>query len=204
MQSTKQRIILSAEKLFFDYGIANVRLQQIADESGISVGNLAYHFANKEAIVEAVYNSLIEDLSDILIINKIYPSLSSFDTKFSRLYKFMEKNIFYFTNFWEIKRNYPLVNEKMQSINNKILSKLKTRIKDNVKRGVIKKEEYKGSHDLLAKSLLISINSWMPQQLLNGKSIKEEIFKSFLWNLIYPHFTEKGKKEFKSLNQFKE
>ncbi len=203
MLSTKQRIILKAEKLFFEHGIANVRLQQIADETHISVGNLAYHFNNKEAIVEAVYHSLIEELSDILIVSKIYPGLSSFDTKFSRLYKFMEKNVFYFTNFWEIKRNYPLVNERMQHINNKILSKLRKRISDNVKRGVIKKEEHKGSHDLLAKALLLSINSWMPQQLLNENRVKEEIFQKFLWNLIYPYFTEKGKKEFKALNHFK-
>lgn len=152
MQSTRQRIILHAEKLFFEYGIANVRLQQIADETGISVGNLAYHFNNKEAIVEAVYNSVLDELSDILIISKISPGLSSFDTKFSRLYKFMKKNLFYFTNFWEIKRNYPLINKKMWNINNKILLKLRKRINDNMKRGVIKKEEYKGSYDLLAKA----------------------------------------------------
>ncbi len=112
----------------------------------------------------------------------------------------MAKNIFYFTNFWEIKRNYSSINEKMRNINKKILLKLRRRINDNVKRGVIKKEEYKGAHDLLAKALLLAINSWMSQQLLNGKRTEEELFKSFLWNLIYPHFTEKGKKEFKLLH----
>ncbi len=200
MLSTKQRIILNAQKLFYDYGIANVRLQQIADETRISVGNLAYHFSNKEAIVEAVYQGLIEELSDILIINKISPGLNSFDTKFSKLYKFMEKNIFYYTNFWEIKRNYPEVNNEMLNINNKIFLKLKKRIDDNVKRGVMRKEEYKGGYILLARVLILSINSWMPQQLLSGKPAKEEDFKKFLWNLISPYLTEKGKKEFKTLN----
>lgn len=50
MATTKQRIILNAKKLFSQNGIANTRLQQIADETGISVGNLAYHFPNKEEI----------------------------------------------------------------------------------------------------------------------------------------------------------
>ena len=56
--STKQRILEAAVFLFNREGVANVRLQQIADETGISVGNLAYHFKNKEAIVSAVYEYL--------------------------------------------------------------------------------------------------------------------------------------------------
>lgn len=87
----------------------------------------------------------------------------------------------------------------MWNINNKILLKLKKRINGNMKIGLIKKEEYKGSYDLLAKALLLSINSGMPQQLLNGKPASEEVFKVFLWNIIYPHFTEKGRKEFNYL-----
>lgn len=59
MLTTKQRILKISEKLFFEQGIANVRLQHIADNSGISIGNLAYHFKNKEVIVEEVYNELL-------------------------------------------------------------------------------------------------------------------------------------------------
>src|SRR6185437_13183724 len=119
-----------ARKLFSEFGIANTRLQQIADETELSVGNLAYHFKNKEEIVWQLYEETIEELSQILLLSKIYPSLESFETKFSNLYHFMVNHIFYYTNFWEIKRNYPLVNEKIQAINKKILSKLKKRIID--------------------------------------------------------------------------
>jgi len=200
MATTKERIILNSRKLFSEYGIANTRLQQIADETEISVGNLAYHFKNKEEIVWELYQETLEELSQILLMSKIYPSLESFETKFSNLYGFMEKNIFYFTNFWEIKRNYPLVNEKTQAINKKILSKLKKRILDNEKRGMMKKEENKGGYDLLSVALLNSINTWFPQQLLNDKPIKEKVFKSYLWNHLYPHLTEKGRKEFRSVS----
>ena len=200
MSTTKQRIILNARKLFSDYGIANTRLQQIADETELSVGNLAYHFKNKEEIVSELYQETLGEFSQILLMSKIYPSLESFETKFSNLYQFMEKNVFYFTNYWEIKRNYPMVNEKIQEINKKILSKLKKRILDNVKRGIFKKEDNKGGYDLLSVALLNSINTWLPQQLLNNKPIKEKVFKSYLWNLLYPHLTEKGKKEFRSFS----
>ncbi len=36
------------------------RLQHIADFGGISVGHLAYHFNNKDCIVETLYDELKE------------------------------------------------------------------------------------------------------------------------------------------------
>ena len=121
MLSTKHRILDHVENLFFEHGIANVRLQQIADNTGISVGNLAYHFKNKEIIVEAVYEGLMENVSDILVNYNKYTGLKNFDSKFSVLFQFMKKKKIYFVNFWEIKRNYPDVNEKIEQVNHKIL-----------------------------------------------------------------------------------
>lgn len=196
MTSTKERITQNAKRLFSQNGIANTRLQQIADETQISVGNLAYHFSNKEQIVLDVYLLTLKELSDILEISKIYPSLDSFDIKFSNIYRFMEKNIFYFTNFWEIKRNYPIVDGKIMAFNKKMQAKLKKRISDNMDRGVLIKENKKNAYDLLASALLNSINTWFPLQLLNDKIPKEKNFRQYVWNLIYPYLTEKGKKEF--------
>ncbi|MER3127531.1 TetR/AcrR family transcriptional regulator, partial [Bacillus pumilus] len=63
MQSTKENIISVSQQLFYEFGIANTRLQQIADAAEISIGNLAYHYKNKDAIVEAVYNNLFTELT---------------------------------------------------------------------------------------------------------------------------------------------
>lgn len=64
--TTKDKIFEAAVNMFNEHGVANVRLQQIADESGISVGNLAYHFKNKDAIVSFVYDALFDEFSNIL------------------------------------------------------------------------------------------------------------------------------------------
>jgi AcrR family transcriptional regulator len=71
MATTKERIIQNSKRLFSENGIANTRLQQIADETQISVGNLAYHYANKEEIVQGVYNQILGELSGILEMNKV-------------------------------------------------------------------------------------------------------------------------------------
>jgi hypothetical protein len=87
--STKQKILNTSIRLFNEDGMANVPLQQIAKEIGISPGNLAYHFKNKEAIIEAMMmRSCIRKpmksyppieffrISSILIINSISIFLS--------------------------------------------------------------------------------------------------------------------------------
>jgi len=44
MSATKQKILKQSLQLFNELGISNVSLRDIADEAGISVGNLQYHF----------------------------------------------------------------------------------------------------------------------------------------------------------------
>lgn len=199
MLTTKQRILKVSEKLFFEQGIANVRLQQLADNSGISIGNLAYHFKNKEVIVEEVYSELLKELSALHSGEKVYEGLDGFDKYFSQMYKFQKENGFYLNNFWEIERTYPKIKKAWQRISNTMLLQLSKRITANVNRGNIKKEESSGGYDLLANSLLLCINYHIPQQILRSKPTQERLFKSFLWNLLQPYFTSRGKTVFKKI-----
>ncbi|HEV8082361.1 MAG TPA: TetR/AcrR family transcriptional regulator [Chitinophagaceae bacterium] len=200
MLTTKQRILKISEKLFFEQGIANVRLQQIADNSGISIGNLAYHFNNKEVIVEEVYNALLRDLSALHSGKINYEGLKSFDDYFSLMYSFQKENGFYLNNFWEIERTYPKIKKVWQKLNNKMLQQLSKRIIENVKCGNIKEKDFAEAYDLLANALLLTLNYRIPQQILRSKPVKEIFFKKSLWNLLYPYFTARGKKEYNKLN----
>ena len=62
--STKIKIIETSIKLFNQQGTQNVRLQQIADEAGISVGNLAYHFHDKKKILKSSISLVNKAFSD--------------------------------------------------------------------------------------------------------------------------------------------
>lgn len=196
MAQTKNRILEVAEQLFYEQGIAGTRLQQVADAAGISVGNLAYHFKNKEAMVEAIYENLFEEMSAILSQYIASPQLAGFDKQFAALYQFYDHNKFAFNNSWEIARNFPDIQQGWLSMNNKILLQLKKRMEYNTQHGFFKPEPYKGAYEMLCQSLLLTINCWFPQQALRNKPAKEEQYKRALWNMLYPNFTEKGKKEF--------
>ncbi len=198
--TTKQRILKISEKLFFEQGIANVRLQQIADNSGISVGNLAYHFKNKEVIVEEVYNDLLRELSALHSGKINFEGLKNFDDYFSAIFDFQIRNGFYLNNFWEIERTYPKIKKVWQKLNDKMLQHLGKRIIENARSGNFRENDFDKAYELLSHALLLTLNYRIPQQILRSKPVKEVYFKKSLWNLLYPYFTAKGKKEYNKLN----
>ena len=57
---TKDRILKEALVLFNQQGSDDVSLRAIARSMDISVGNLAYHYANTDRIIEALYLELAE------------------------------------------------------------------------------------------------------------------------------------------------
>ena len=53
--TTKDKIIETSVKLFNEKGCLNTSTRHISDELGISVGNLYYHFKNKEEILIEIF-----------------------------------------------------------------------------------------------------------------------------------------------------
>lgn len=54
MEDTKTRICNTAIRLFNEKGYENVSLREIAEAAGTTIGNLTYHFAQKELLLESV------------------------------------------------------------------------------------------------------------------------------------------------------
>lgn len=58
----REKILASAAALFARKGVAATTVREIADEVGILSGSLYHHFESKEAIVDEVVSSYLEDL----------------------------------------------------------------------------------------------------------------------------------------------
>ena len=59
--STKQKILETALTLFNERGYGNVKISDVADELGMSVGNLWYHYKDRRSILEAQTSRFYED-----------------------------------------------------------------------------------------------------------------------------------------------
>jgi AcrR family transcriptional regulator len=199
--NTKQKIIQAAIRQFNEFGMANVRLQQIAQDVGISPGNLAYHFRNKEAVVEAVIDELYNEDKEILAAYRLFPNLIDFDNQLSKYFSFIEKYPFYFLDFLEIERYYPEIQQKRLVHITKMISQIRKRFDFNQQRGVLTQEPKPGMYDDIAQTIWVLITFWLPQNLVRGKSNNPDstYFKEMVWNQLYPYFTPEGKAEFEQL-----
>lgn len=199
--NTKQKIIQSAIRQFNEFGMANVRLQQIAQDVGISPGNLAYHFRNKEAVVEAVIDELYNEDKEILAAYRIFPNLIDFDNQLSKYFSFIEKYPFYFLDFLEIERYYPEIQQKRLVHITKMINQIRKRFDFNQQRGVLAQEPKPGMYDDISQTIWVLITFWLPQNLVRGKSNNPDstYFKEMVWNQLYPYFTTEGKAEFEQL-----
>lgn len=65
MSQTKQDILSSALDCFISKGVEQTTIADIRDKSGISVGSIYHHFANKENIAVHLYLSALADHSTI-------------------------------------------------------------------------------------------------------------------------------------------
>jgi TetR/AcrR family transcriptional regulator len=65
-QTTRNDLRLTALEQFASVGFAGASLAHIADVAGYSKSSVLYHFASKEALLEAVLTPAIDRLEDIL------------------------------------------------------------------------------------------------------------------------------------------
>lgn len=77
-EDTKERIIQAADRLFWSSNYQDVTMRDIADECGLSLGNITYHFPKKSQLVAAVYRRVLqrhlEELPALAADEKIHPA----------------------------------------------------------------------------------------------------------------------------------
>ncbi len=194
---TKKRIIDAAIHLFNLQGVVNVRLQQIADEAGISVGNLAYHYYSKEAIVNKIDHNLSQLIAPVTAGDRNFPSLMDFDNQLARYYYLLKHYSFYFIDLLELKRAYPKLYQKREGYINQIIHQIENWFSLNADRGLLMPPLRKGHYHIIAHTIWMVITFWMTQPIDKGvPEESERIFKEVVWSQVLPYLSDTGRVEF--------
>lgn len=64
--ATREKIVTSADELFYERGFEATSFADVAERVGISRGNFYYHFKSKDEILDAVIVRRIKDRNDML------------------------------------------------------------------------------------------------------------------------------------------
>lgn len=203
MAKTKKKIFTAALKLFNESGLQNVRLQHIADEAFISVGNLAYHYKNKEAIVQAIYEEITQKQKSLLSEYRIVPLFDNLNRLFQGTFLLQQQYIFFYLDTLEILRTYPEIGKAHQSHIQSKVSQMKIMLDFNSARGALIIEPQEGTYEQLAQLLWMMMDLWHSQQAISGNDITptETAYSGMIWQLLIPYFSATGKQEYAQMRE---
>lgn len=189
-KSTKETIIETAIRRFNESGFAKVSMYEIAKEVGLSRGNLAYHFKDKDTLLEAITSQMWEELEKKRSNTLTYPSFQNITDEFHQLYEIQKAYSFIFLDTQVLK--HPLVKNQLKEMTTKTIQGNKTIIAFAIKMGNMKPEEIPGTYHHLALITWMIGCFWLSQQLIR-EDFSEKIADRALWSLLLPYMTEKGK-----------
>jgi TetR/AcrR family transcriptional regulator len=140
-QTTQEKILTAAKKVFVVKGLAGARMQDIADNAGINKAMLHYYFRNKEKLFEVIFKE-----AAIRLFPKINAILNSDLLLFDKIRQFTHDYIeivienpylpLFVLN--EINKQPHSFSKKMFGNNRPPVHKLAEQIEKEIKKGLIK------------------------------------------------------------------
>lgn len=199
--STADRIIDAAVKLFNAEGISQVSLRSIAEEVGISHGNLAYHYSNKGEILDEIYGRMKQEMD-----NAIYPegdlTLRHYHNLVKRISKFHVRYRFFYLDMMEIARQYPRVIRRYRKTIALRFEQYDRLMSDLIRKGLLKPEREKGFYQSQYRSIWVMSTFWLQHRAVLGDNhpvIASGSEVRHVWEILLPHLTAKGLREFNEI-----
>jgi len=191
--NTRQRIKQHCISLFNQKGFGAVNLMGIAQSLGISRGNLTYHFKSKETLLLEICDDMWNMLEAERAKSRSLPSFENLHNEFQRLQKFQRSYAFIFLDTHVI--NHPIVKERFSTLSKQVLNDNKAAIAFSIEIGHMKPESAPGLyHHISLISWMLSFFSLAQERILEEMSIDD--LEKVIWNIMMPHFTDKGKVAF--------
>jgi AcrR family transcriptional regulator len=198
---TKEKIIESAVKLFNKDGLVNVRLQHIADEAFVSIGNMTYHYRTKELILQVIWEQLVKKQRELLAEYRIVPLFEDIERQIRSMFQLQQDYLFFYLDTLEVMRAFPEIHKAHRQHIEWQVQQVITMFQFNVSRGAFLPAYTEGYHRQLAQQYWMTSDMWLYRQKVMEADIRDfEAYRAALWALLIPHFSPMGQQEFKQLN----
>lgn len=173
--NTKDKIIETARLLFNEKGTRHVTTNHIAEQAGISPGNLYYHFRNKEDIILALFEQLTAyGVVEYQKVLQQYPpgTLESMEQTFTMIQAFNWRYRFFKRELTALIMNDPQLKARFHEVNQMQLEMIQESIREAMEQGFLRPLNAK-TLDLLTEEVWLVTLFWLNYLEVGGEEVNE-------------------------------
>lgn len=202
---TKDKILTTALFLYNTEGTAHVSSRHIAEQMGISDGNLRYHFPRQEDIVFALYEQITREIDkELERIDIGRTSLADiFDSQLKVMHIFSTYR-FIFKDFSGLVRKSEMIRKHFLELMEGRKASLAMMLEILRQRGLLREELVPTDYLYFINNLGILNNFWLNDAEIFHEQITPEVIRQYavqLFGTLTPYLTHKGLKEFREWEQ---
>ncbi len=202
MKKTQKKILANAIPLFNRRGVSNVRLQDIAQEAGISPGNLSYHYPLKKDLMAAALQLMEEQLKEASTSSLALVKQDDYLAVIKDYLKFQIGYRFFYRDILEVIALIPQAREVFETQMLHVQSFAKNGLYLAVGKGLVLPEPHEGHYEIFARNIWGILNSWLAEREALGKEkVSLSNVMIAVWEFHYPYLTEKGRSLFYILKE---
>jgi hypothetical protein len=190
--TTKEKIIETGRQLFNKLGFGAPTLYQLAQEAGISRGNLTYYFKDKEALLEAIVQEMWSKYKEGQAIATQFPSWNVIKKSIKVLHNLQEAYSFIF--FDKQIFAHPMVQDILKKIESDSIKTQMSMFSFSIQIGNMKKEPAPGTYHNICKAIWTTAFYWHASATYHPQ--RTGSWDGMMWSLLLPNFTKKGKTAF--------
>lgn len=183
-------------------GVETISTRHIADEMGISVGNLHYHYANKNEVIKSLLAQFVEKTDSLAL------ELQAIDLKFFsdyqltviKTFELIHEYRFLFNDRLLLSRKIPEMENMFREMLVKREEEFYAIIEGLSREGLLRKDLPREQFSDLFKHIVMLYNSWgSHRSLFNLSSVDESQIPAYFGRSIssiwLPYFSDKGLKK---------
>jgi AcrR family transcriptional regulator len=191
---TKERVVEAAIRLFNERGTAAVSTNHIADEAGISPGNLYYHFRNKEEIIRAIFGHMIAAWEAMAEVPQARaPTLSDLRGVLEETYEVLWEYRFFYREFVALLRRDPELGRRYREVRGRGLANTELLLEGFVASEVLREPEDPTALPELARLFWLIVEFWLPFVEMGEEAVGPERSQEgvgLMMQVLKPHMTE--------------
>jgi AcrR family transcriptional regulator len=198
---TRERIIIKAIELLNEKGIPNVRMREIADALGMSVGNVTYYFPRWNDLMEELNHQMMLEISHL---PRIPFNLSDLHSVFERVPIVQEKYGFITRDIHLFISQYPEFARLRKTLVGSRIQDMITQLSIWSEEDICHADSTDHNHKRIAVKMWLLLASWSVQDNLLKETeyaLSKEEFLAIIWQIFTPHFTAKGLAAFREIRE---